>query len=108
MTRRTAAQKASPTPKRRAAKVTYFSLAGQEFALIATEVPAALPATLTAAERAVAAEILEGKSNAAIARGRGVAVRTIANQVASILRKLGVGSRAGLVARLTRAAHSSP
>lgn len=55
-------------------------------------------ALLTAAEREVAAAILEGKSNAAIAKQRKSAVRTVANQVASIFRKLGVHSRGELAA----------
>ncbi len=51
---------------------------------------------LTAAERAVAAMIVDGMSNAEIAKARGKSVRTIANQVASAFRKLGVGSRVEL------------
>lgn len=51
---------------------------------------------LTAAEREVAAMIVDGMSNAEIARARGKSVRTIANQVASAFRKLGVGSRVEL------------
>jgi DNA-binding CsgD family transcriptional regulator len=57
-------------------------------------------ARLTVAERAVLAEILAGRSNREIALRRGRAVRTIANQLASIYRKLGVTSRSELVARL--------
>lgn len=58
-------------------------------------------AALTAAEHAVAKDIVRGCSNAAIAARRGVSARTVANQVASILSKLGVRSRLELVARLT-------
>jgi DNA-binding CsgD family transcriptional regulator len=49
--------------------------------------------SLTAAERAVAALIARGKSNEAIAKIRGTSTRTVANQVASLLRKLGLPSR---------------
>lgn len=63
---------------------------------------ARLPAKLTSAEREVVALLLAGKSNAEIAKARGVALRTIANQVASILRKMRVGSRSALLARLSR------
>jgi DNA-binding CsgD family transcriptional regulator len=56
---------------------------------------------LTAAERAVVAEICAGRSNAAIATSRRTSPRTIANQLASIYRKLGVASRFELVALLT-------
>jgi len=48
---------------------------------------------LTGTETAIARDILAGLSNAEIARKRGTAVRTIANQVASIFRKLKVRSR---------------
>jgi DNA-binding CsgD family transcriptional regulator len=53
---------------------------------------------LTPRERAVATEVLRGLSNAGIARKLGVSPRTVANQVAAIFRKLGVGSRAELAA----------
>jgi DNA-binding CsgD family transcriptional regulator len=48
---------------------------------------------LTNTEAEIAREVLAGLSNAEIARKRGTAVRTIANQVASIYRKLRVRSR---------------
>jgi DNA-binding CsgD family transcriptional regulator len=51
---------------------------------------------LTAAEREIAAMVVDGMSNADIARARVKSVRTIANQVASAFRKLGVGSRVEL------------
>jgi DNA-binding NarL/FixJ family response regulator len=54
---------------------------------------------LTDSERTVAIDLLAGLSNATIARRRGVALRTIANQVAAVLRKVGVASRAELAAR---------
>ena len=53
---------------------------------------------LTAAERDVTSQVLAGLSTAAIARARGRSERTIANQLASIYRKLGVASRAELAA----------
>ena len=55
---------------------------------------------LTAAEQEVLALLLDGRDTAAIAHERGTATRTTANQVASIFRKLGVGSRAELAAKL--------
>lgn len=58
-----------------------------------------LPTVLTPAEREVLAGVLQGKSNAEIALLRGTSLRTVANQIASIFRKLGVGSRAELIAR---------
>ena len=48
---------------------------------------------------ALGGTVLAGLANAAIARRRGTSARTVANQVASIFRKLGVQSRAELAAR---------
>lgn len=45
---------------------------------------------------------LSGLSNAEVAKKRGTAVRTVANQLQSLFRKLGVNSRAELSARLVR------
>jgi DNA-binding CsgD family transcriptional regulator len=58
---------------------------------------------LTGAELEVAAALIEGASNQRIAGARGFSVRTVANQVASIFRKLGVRSRGELAAAGTRA-----
>lgn len=58
------------------------------------------PVDLTPAERDVLAGILRGDSNATIARRRRTRPRTVANQVASLFRKLGVRSRSELVAHL--------
>ena len=55
---------------------------------------------LTPAERSAVQRLCEGLSNREIARARRVSPRTIANQIASAFRKLEVGSRAELVARL--------
>jgi DNA-binding CsgD family transcriptional regulator len=55
---------------------------------------------LTQAEREVAVLAAAGLSNLAIARCKGKALRTVANQMASILSKLSVGSRYELAARL--------
>jgi DNA-binding CsgD family transcriptional regulator len=63
-------------------------------------VPANLPADLSAAERDVLRWLLQGETNAQVAARRQTAVRTAANQVASIFRKIGVTSRAELAARL--------
>jgi DNA-binding CsgD family transcriptional regulator len=78
-----------------------FDVGGDEYVLL--EWPAATiiaPACLTLAERKVMELLLGGLSNAAIATARGSSPRTVANQVASIFQKLGVGSRAELFARL--------
>jgi DNA-binding CsgD family transcriptional regulator len=51
---------------------------------------------------------LAGLSNAEVAIRRGTSPRTIANQLASVLRKLGVGSRYELAAALTQAEQRPP
>jgi DNA-binding NarL/FixJ family response regulator len=60
------------------------------------------PANLTKAEGAVLRQLLQGQSNAQIARLRGTALRTVTNQISSLFRKLGVHSRTELIARLMR------
>ncbi|HEX9050901.1 MAG TPA: LuxR C-terminal-related transcriptional regulator [Anaeromyxobacter sp.] len=83
--------------------VREFDADGERFALFewasATPSAAAL-AALTPAEAAVAALAAAGHSNAQIAGARRAATRTVANQLASAFRKLGVRSRAELCARL--------
>lgn len=58
------------------------------------------PPALTRAERAVAALVLEGRSNAQIASRRGTSERTVVNQVASVFKKASVASRTELAARV--------
>lgn len=80
-------------------EVYEYSVAGAELTLIVHPSPGrALFDSLTSAERTVLDGLLEGLSNAELARSRGVAERTIANQLASIYRKLGVGSRSEVAA----------
>ena len=64
-------------------------------------------AKLTRAEHAVFELVVAGASNAEIARARGSSVRTVANQVASLLKKLAAPSRFELVRRYGRS-HASP
>lgn len=54
---------------------------------------------LTKAEREVLRLVVQGASNAAIAKARGSSIRTVANQVAKLLKKLGAGSRFDLIRR---------
>lgn len=56
---------------------------------------------LTDAEKAVIELTLGGLSNAAIARKRRVSPRTIANQLAAAYKKVGVGSRRELAAKIS-------
>ena len=55
---------------------------------------------LTPAEHEVVGMMLQGLSNAAIGERRRTSPRTVANQIASIFRKLGVGSRGELAAAI--------
>jgi DNA-binding NarL/FixJ family response regulator len=73
--------------------VARFHVAGEEYVVFRFPHEEAHLTSLSPAEREVARAVMEGKSNLAIARARGVSERTVANQVASIFRKLGVGSR---------------
>jgi DNA-binding CsgD family transcriptional regulator len=63
---------------------------------VATPESALHRAPLTPSERLVLEEIRRGQSNQEIATRRGVSVRTVANQVASILRKTRLPSRRAL------------
>jgi len=58
---------------------------------------------LTEAEREVVAAIVEGHTEAAIARRRRTSIRTVQNQLGQIYRKTGCRSRAELVAKLAAA-----
>jgi DNA-binding NarL/FixJ family response regulator len=83
--------------------VDVFDLALGGERLVVISIPAGEGQTvegLTRAERAVARGVLSGWSNAEIARRRRSSPRTVANQLASIYRKLGVSSRAELAMRL--------
>ena len=54
--------------------------------------------SLSSAERDIAMRIVAGESNGEIARSRSTSPRTIANQIVSIYRKLGIRSRRELAA----------
>lgn len=88
-------------------RITPFRFGGEDLAVLSFPLDeVALPASLTTAEREVARALLEGDSNAQIAKARGRSERTVANQVAALFRKIGVGSRAELLLALARARRS--
>ena len=62
-----------------------------------------MPDVLTAAEKEVLRALLAGATARELAGQRGVSPRTIANQIASVFKKLGAQSRLELAARLARA-----
>ncbi len=63
--------------------------------------PAAL-ATMTARQRQVAMELVDGRTNAEIAARLGIGQKAVEKHVSGLLRGLGVGSRAAVVARILR------
>lgn len=75
------------------------SLDGDDVAVLVVPVhdPKPNPGALSEAEREVANLVLDGKTNEEIADARRTSVRTVANQLQSIYRKLGIGSRVELV-----------
>ncbi len=52
-----------------------------------------LPPNLSSAEKRVVLDLIDGASHRDVARARGTSARTVANQVASIFRKLEVRSQ---------------
>ncbi|MES1179175.1 MAG: helix-turn-helix transcriptional regulator [Myxococcales bacterium] len=69
--------------------------------LVSVERPdALLPAQLSLAEASVLRLLLSGATHAQIARQRATSCRTVANQLASTFRKLGVSGRGALTAHL--------
>jgi DNA-binding CsgD family transcriptional regulator len=78
-------------------EIVRVRLAGEEYAVVRlSSLADVLPEGLTEAERDIVGRVLEGRSNAAIARARGTSARTVANQLAGVFRKLGVQSRSEL------------
>jgi DNA-binding CsgD family transcriptional regulator len=70
-----------------------------DIAILSFELPLrGQQASLTLAESEIVPLLLAGRTNAEISAMRGTTPRTIANQVASVYRKLGVASRLELVA----------
>jgi DNA-binding NarL/FixJ family response regulator len=87
--------------KRRGVEVFDVDVGGESLVVISLpiEASASLEA-LTPAERAVALAVLRGLSNEQVAKERGCRARTVAVQLASIYRKLGISSRAELAVLL--------
>jgi DNA-binding CsgD family transcriptional regulator len=81
-----------------------FKIGSDEYVLLSFPIGARGPwhdevKRLTMSEREILAQVLGGRSNAAIASARGTSPRTIANQLAAIYSKLGVRSRRQLGAK---------
>jgi DNA-binding CsgD family transcriptional regulator len=80
------------------ARVTEVELEGERCVVIAYPAHSPVLAALTKSEREVIERWIDGASVRAIAEARAVSTRTVANQIAGAYRKLGVSSRAQLVA----------
>ena len=81
--------------------VNFLRVGQAEFAVISVAMtPGAAPGNLTDAEASILSAILLGKSGRQIAGERRTSIRTVANQVAALYRKLQVTSRTELVQRL--------
>jgi DNA-binding NarL/FixJ family response regulator len=74
---------------------------GEEMVVFSWSTPREAPSDLSKAERDVLDRVTRGESNATIARARKTSVRTVANQVASLLRKTGAASRFELIQRFS-------
>jgi DNA-binding NarL/FixJ family response regulator len=72
---------------------------GANHVLFSFDVTTEAMTELTHAERAVLELVLQGHANASIAHERATSVNTVANQVASLLRKFQVSSRVALAAK---------
>lgn len=94
---------ARPLLAERAPAAEGFRIGGDDYVVFSWAPAAAtVDPDLTEAEADVVARIVGGASNRAIAAARGTSTRTVANQVASLLRKLGVASRFELIRRCAR------
>ncbi|MCC6872924.1 MAG: helix-turn-helix transcriptional regulator [Sandaracinaceae bacterium] len=81
-------------------RVSVGAFRGGSIVVIGYRAPRPPAGRLSPAEREVARDLADGLSIQAIARRRGVAARTVANQMQSLYRKLGVRSRDELVLEL--------
>jgi DNA-binding CsgD family transcriptional regulator len=83
-------------------ELDFIELDGASFAVLSHSIRHPPPKALTRAEREVVEHVVAGRSNAQIAARRGTSVRTVANQLAAIFRKLAVGSRRELCVAIAR------
>jgi DNA-binding NarL/FixJ family response regulator len=79
-------------------KAETISAGGDSFVLFSWNADTEAP-QLSEAEQDVLLRVANGESNRDIARARGVSPRTVANQVASLLRKLNASSRYEIMSR---------
>jgi DNA-binding NarL/FixJ family response regulator len=75
----------------------------EDLLVVSSPLAGRAPDGLTHAQLEIASAVARGESNATIARNRGTSVHTVANQVATILARLGVGSRQQIAIAVSRA-----
>lgn len=76
-------------------------MVAEKYCLLPKPLPADLPVSITAAERAVLQLLRAGCSNKEIAQALGKAEPTVKHQVSACLQKMGQPSRARLIAALS-------
>jgi DNA-binding NarL/FixJ family response regulator len=81
---------------------------GQPLVIVRVPPSASLPGTLTAREREVAALVARGMRNREIAEQLCLLVATVKDHVHAILEKIGLRSRAAVVAAFTGAGYGVP
>ncbi|MBA2665166.1 MAG: helix-turn-helix transcriptional regulator [Bradymonadaceae bacterium] len=79
-------------------RVECIEINGAPVYVLSLSLEPALPDELSSAERAVVLLVLSGASNAEIAELRGTALQTVANQLHSAFKKMGINSRGDLAA----------
>ncbi|MFZ5894499.1 MAG: response regulator transcription factor [Myxococcota bacterium] len=99
------AARAAATGQHFDARQSRFELEGVEFLVLSARRPDLSIATvLSPAELEVLASLVEGRSHGEISELRGTSRRTVANQLGSAYRKLGVSGRMELIDELVRRA----
>jgi DNA-binding CsgD family transcriptional regulator len=84
-------------------RVTEFEFGAERMAVLSFPLnDLVLPASLTGAEREVARALIEGRSNAEIAKARRTSPHTVANQISALFHKLNVGSRSEFLVAIAR------
>jgi DNA-binding NarL/FixJ family response regulator len=91
------------------ARFSVFARAPFEYRIVSVMRPElALAPALPRAEYEILCRIVEGQSHAEISKERRRSARTVANQVSAVFRRLGVSSRAQLIAKLLANATHAP
>jgi DNA-binding CsgD family transcriptional regulator len=93
------AREAEAGPAQAEVEVAVLQIDDVELVVLGLRAEVPVP-ELSDAEQGVVQLVLDGCSNQEVARRRGASVKTVANQLQMIYRKLGIGSRFELATRL--------